>query len=116
MFTRAAFEKFVLGLPAVTLSEQWGAVVAKVGGKVFALFGLEGPPVIVFKVGEMSFEVLTGIDGIRQAAYFAKRKWVHVEKRAKLPVKDLRGYIARSHTLVAAGLTRKLRAELGLVG
>ena len=37
-----------------------------------------------------------------------------VEKRAKLPVKDLRAYIARSHELVAANLTRKLRAELGL--
>jgi len=72
--------------------------------------------VIIFKVAEMSFEVLTALDGIRQPAYFAKRKWVAVEKGADLPVKDLRAYIARSHELVAAGLTKKLRAELGLLG
>jgi predicted DNA-binding protein (MmcQ/YjbR family) len=37
--TRAAFEKFVTSLPAVTLLEQWDSIVAKVGGKVFALTG-----------------------------------------------------------------------------
>lgn len=116
MFTRAAFEKFASGLPAVTFHEQWGGVVGKVGGKVFVLFGLEGPPVIIFKVTELSFDGLTGIEGIRQPAYFAKRKWVAVDKGAKLPVKDLRAYIERSHKLVAANLTRKLRAELGLDG
>lgn len=116
MFTRAAFEKFALALPAVTLSEQWGGVVAKVGGKVFAILGLDGPPVLVFKVEEMSFEVLTAIEGIGQPPYFAKRRWAMVERRAKLPVKDLRAYLVRSHALVSAGLTRKLRAELGLLG
>ncbi len=116
MFTRAAFEKSVSVLPAVTFHEQWGGVVGKVGGKVFVLFGLEGPPVIIFKVAEMSFEGLTAIEGIRPPAYFAKGKWVAVHKGAKLPVKDLRAYIARSHELVAAGLTKKLRVELGLLG
>lgn len=116
MFTRAAFETYCSTLPAVTFHEQWGGVVGKVGGKVFVLFGLEEPPVIVLKVTEMSFEGLTTIDGIGSPPYFAKGKWVMVEKRAKLPVKDLRAYIARSHELVAANLTRKLRAELGLPG
>jgi predicted DNA-binding protein (MmcQ/YjbR family) len=116
MFSRAAFEKYCSSLAAVTFHEQWGGVVGKVGGKVFVLFGLEGPPVIIFKVTEMSFEVLTALDGIRQPAYFAKRKWVAVDKGADLPVKDLRAYIARSHEMVAAGLTKKLRAELGLLG
>ena len=116
MFTRAAFEKYCSTLRAVTFHEQWGGVVGKVGGKVFVLFGLEGPPVIIFKVTEMSFEVLTALKGIRQPAYFAKRSWVAVDKGADLPVKDLRAYITRSHELVAAGLTKKLRTELGLLG
>jgi predicted DNA-binding protein (MmcQ/YjbR family) len=115
MFTRAAFEKHCSSLPAVTFHEQWGGVVGKVGGKVFVMFGLEGPPVIIFKVTEMSFDMLTGIEGIRPPAYFAKRHWVAVHKGAELPVKDLRAYIAKSHELVAAGLTKKLRAELGLL-
>ena len=114
-FTRAAYEKYVSSLRGVTLHEQWGGVVGKVGGKVFVLYGLE-TSLIVFKVTEMSFAGLTTIEGIGQAAYFAKGQWVGVEKRAKLPVKDLRAYIARSHELVAANLTKKLRAELGIVG
>lgn len=115
LFLRPKFEAFVSGLPAVTLHEQWGGVVGKVGGKVFVVFGLDSP-VIVFKVGEMSFAGLTTIEGIAQAPYFAKGQWVSVSRRAKLPVADLRAYIARSHALVAAKLTRKLRAELGLEG
>ena len=111
--TRAAFVKFVTALPAVTLHEQWNSLVAKVGGKVFALCGDETGS-IVFKVSEMSFEGLTTLDGVGQAAYFAKRQWVNVSREAELPAKDLKVYITASHDLVAAKLTRKLRAELGL--
>lgn len=111
--SRAGFAKYVQSLPAVTLHEQWNALVAKVGGKVFALCG-DDTGGIVFKVTEMSFEGLTTIDGIGQAAYFAKRQWVHVARDADLPVKDLKAYIKASHDMIAARLTRKLRAELGL--
>ena len=111
--TRAAFAKYVESLPAVTLHEQWNALVAKVGGKVFALCGDDSGG-IVFKVTEMSFEGLTTLDGVGQAAYFAKRQWVNVDRSADLPAKDLKAYIKASHAMVAAKLTRKLRAELGL--
>jgi hypothetical protein len=36
---RAGFERFVSELPGTSLVEQWESVVAKVGGKVFCLFG-----------------------------------------------------------------------------
>ena len=49
-----------------------------------------------------------------QAAYFAKRQWVSVQQGSPLTEDDLIAYIGRSHALVAAGLTRKLRAELGI--
>lgn len=113
LFTRRGFETFVLGLPAVTLHEQWEACVAKVGGKVFALGGATGGSV-VFKVSELAFEGLTAIDGIGQAPYFARRRWVRVEKGAAIPGRDLEAYIRESHRLVVAGLTRSVRAELGL--
>jgi predicted DNA-binding protein (MmcQ/YjbR family) len=115
LFTRASYEKFVTGLPAVTLVEQWGSSVAKVGGKVFATFGLTGHD-IVFKVSETAFAGLTSIEGIGQAPYFAKGQWVAVEKDAALPEKDLKAYIRESHRTIAAKLTRKARAELGLDG
>jgi predicted DNA-binding protein (MmcQ/YjbR family) len=112
MRTRASFETFVSSLPGVTLVEQWGCSCAKVGGKVFALIGLDTHDV-VFKVGEVAFAGLTSLPRIRQAAYFAKGQWVNVGKGA-LPDADLKAYLRESHRLVANGLTRKLRAELGL--
>ena len=77
-----AFRTYVAGLPAVTLVEQWGAHVAKVGGKVFALCGEDGGH-ITFKVTELSFDGLTSLEGVAQAPYFAKRAWVSVG-RARL--------------------------------
>jgi predicted DNA-binding protein (MmcQ/YjbR family) len=109
---RAGFEAFVRSLPAVTLVEQWEALVAKVGGKVFALLG-DGNGDIVFKVSEIAFDGLVELEGIGQAAYFAKRQWVRVAPGA-LEDELLTGYLSQSHALVAAKLTRKLRAELGL--
>ena len=100
-------------LPAVTLVEQWDAHVAKVGGKVFALCGEDGGH-ITFKVTELSFDGLTSLEGIGQAPYFAKRAWVSVAKGAPLSDRELKAYLKASHGLIAARLTRKLRAELGL--
>jgi predicted DNA-binding protein (MmcQ/YjbR family) len=108
------FGRFVTSLPAASIHEQWEAVVAKIGGKVFALIGESGSP-IVFKVSELSFDGLTELEGIHQAAYFAKRAWVSVEKGADIPDADLKAYIAESHRLVSSKLTRKARAELGLL-
>lgn len=110
--TRARFDKLAGALPAATLGEQWEASCAKVGGKVFALFGLSEKSV-VFKVGETSFEMLTSMPGIGQATYFAKGQWVRAAAGA-LSERDFKAYLAQSHRLVAAKLTRKARAELGL--
>jgi predicted DNA-binding protein (MmcQ/YjbR family) len=109
---RTEYVAFVSGLPGVTLHAQWEALVAKVGGKVFCLLGdVSGD--VVFKVGEIAFDGLTGLDGIAQAAYFAKRQWVRVERDA-LEAELLEGYVRESHRLIAGKLTRKARAELGL--
>lgn len=108
-----AFSKYVTSLKAVTTVEQWEAIVAKVGGKVFALMGSDGSH-ITFKVTEMSFEGLTSLKSIEQAPYFAKRQWVSVGKGAPLTDAELKRYIEASYGLVAAKLTRKMRAELGI--
>lgn len=107
----AGFDAFVSTLPGATLTDQWEARVAKVGGKVFALLGGAR---IVFKCGEASFEILTALDGVDQAPYFAKRQWVAVAQAADLTDDELQAYIQRSHGLVARGLTKKLRHELGI--
>ena len=117
LFDRKNFEHFAGSLPGVSFVDQWESRVAKVGGKVFTLLttGMNDDiPRIVFKVSEESFEILTAIGGIAQAPYFAKRQWVSVSEKAELPDKDLRTYVERSYRTVAKGLTKKLRAELGI--
>lgn len=112
LHTADGYLGFVTSLPAVTISPQWGAQVAKVGGKAFCLRG-DTDAVLIFKVDEIAFDGLVELEGIGQAAYFAKRQWVRVAPGALDP-DLLEGYIRHSHELVAAKLTRKLRAELGL--
>jgi len=116
LFTQAQFDAFAGKQPGVTFVDQWGSRVAKVGGKVFVLLNRwsDGQDRIVFKVPEETFEILTAIDGIDQAPYFAKRQWVSVASVADLPQDDLKTYILRSYKTVAKSLTKKLRAELGV--
>lgn len=113
LFTEAGFAGAIAELPAATLVEQWESHVGKVGGKVFALLAGDGSG-ISFKVPETSFEILGAVDGIGQAPYFARRHWVRVTPGAALPEGELRAYVAASHRLVAAGLTRRVRAQLAL--
>lgn len=109
---RAQFTAHLSGWPGVDLVEQWGNLVAKVGGKVFSLIG-DTDGAIAFKVSELAFDGLVELPGIAQAPYFAKRMWVRVEPAA-LGEDLLAGYIANSYKMVAKSLTKKLRAELGI--
>jgi predicted DNA-binding protein (MmcQ/YjbR family) len=116
LFDVADFESFALSLAGVSLADQWGSRVAKVGGKVFTLLRLTDPDMhsIVFKCTEDSFVVLTGIGSAKQASYLAKRKWVCVPRSIDFSDQELKFYLRRSYQLVAAGLTKKARQELGV--
>lgn len=100
-----------MGLPAVTKVVQWGGSdVYKVGGKVFAICGADA---LSFKVTEIGFVVLTEDGPGRQAPYLAKGQWVAVELEP-LTGEQAADWLATSHSLIAAKLTRKARQELGL--
>lgn len=111
--TRQEVQALALALPATTHIVQWGGSdVYKVGGKVFAICGLRGG--LSFKVSEIGFEVLTDEGGPgRQAPYLAKGHWVIVDLE-DAGAEDAEGWLANAHQLIAAKLTRKVRAELGL--
>jgi predicted DNA-binding protein (MmcQ/YjbR family) len=109
--TRQDLEAMAFALPAVTRVVQWGASdVYKVGGKVFAICGDEA---VSFKVGEIAFMVLTESGIGRQAPYCAKGQWAAVSYGAA-DAADFADWLATAHGLIAAKLTKKLRAELGL--
>ena len=112
------FNAFCGSLPATTHVVQWGgAHVWKVGGKVFAIGGWEHGhhPGITFKVSEIGWEMLRDAEGCRPAPYLASRgmKWIQSYDKG-LGKRELKQYLKASHALVAAGLSRKKRAELGI--
>jgi len=112
--TRAGFEAFILTLPQATLVRQWrDDSVAKVGGKIFALLDRD-PGEVWLKVSPMAYELLTELDGVRPAPYFARAGWVAISVASPLTGDEVEAYLREAHRLVAGKLTRKVRAELGL--
>jgi predicted DNA-binding protein (MmcQ/YjbR family) len=112
------FNAFCRRLKATTYVVQWGGShVWKVGGKVFVIAGSEdGEPSYSFKVSDLAFEILRDQPGLRPAPYLASRglKWIQHFAKPGLNDGDLRSYISQSYAIVAQGLSRKRRIELGL--
>lgn len=111
------FNAFCRSLPATSHVVQWGgADVWKVGGKVFAIGGWSKGPAVTFKVSEIAFEILRAQPGLRPAPYLASRglSWIQHYGKPGLSDAELKDYLVQSHRLVAAGLSRKKRRELGL--
>ena len=117
--TYEEFDAFCKSLPSTTYVVQWGgAHVWKVGGKVFAIGGWDDGDVrFTFKVEPLSYEVLQHQEGLRPAPYFASRgmKWIQHYAEPGLSDEELKDYLRQSYRLVARGLTKKKRAELGLL-
>lgn len=114
LMRRSGFEPFVLGLPGTTLVHQWrDDSVAKVGGKIFALLDND-PGEIWLKVSPMAYDLLTELDGIRPAPYFARAGWVAIGPGSPLTDSELKAYLREAHRLIAVKLTKKLKAALGL--
>ena len=113
------FNAFCASLKATSHVVQWGgADVWKVGGKVFAVGGWDdgGAGRFTFKVSDISYEVLKEQPGLRPAPYLASRgmKWIQHYDQPGLTDEELKDYLRESHRIVALGLTKKKRRELGL--
>jgi predicted DNA-binding protein (MmcQ/YjbR family) len=112
-----AVHAFLAALPAVTLSVQWGDDhIYKVGGKMFAAMRPPGhtAATVSFKASDDSFIILTAIPGITPAPYLARAKWVRLDRLSLLKPAELMAYLERSHAIIAAGLAKKARRDLGL--
>ncbi len=81
---------------------------------MFAVLGERENWRLVIKCSEESFEILTSLDDIHQAPYFAKRRWISISDSAKLEPAEVELYVRRSYELVALGLSKKLQRELGI--
>ena len=113
----AAVQKFCAGLPGATGDVKWGVdLVYSVGGKMFcvAFADRHGKETVSFKVDDDTFLQHTDRKGFIPAPYLARVKWVQVIDLKKVSDAELKSLIRRSHELVAAKLTKKLRGELGI--
>ena len=106
-------------LPGATESVKWGAdLVHSVGEKMFVIYLPDAAGVarvINFKVDAERFLELTAVPGVTPAPYLARTKWVQVQHPHGLAAHDLDELVRRSPALVAAGLTKKLQREIGLL-
>ena len=118
MLSRDEFNAFCRGLKGSNHVIQWGnSDVWKVGPKLFAVAGWnDGKDAYTFKASDIAYEVLQGEPGIRPAPYLASRgmKWLQVYDDPGLSDDSLKEHIVMSYQMVAAKLTKKQRAELGL--
>jgi predicted DNA-binding protein (MmcQ/YjbR family) len=116
--TYEKFNTFCGALPGTSYVVQWGgAHVWKVGGKVFAIGGwADGHPAFTFKVTGVAYEMLREQPGLRPAPYLASRgmTWIQYFSRPGLPDKELKARLQESHLIVARGLSKKRRKELGI--
>ena len=111
---RKAIGKTCLALPGVTLDHPFGDHhdAYRVGGKMFVMVGEEGG--VSFKVSDIAYEVLTEDGRARPAPYLARAKWVNLPDPSAWPDDELADHFAIAHSIIAAKLTKKQRAELGL--
>ena len=118
--TEAGFNAFCRALPATTYVMQWGGShIWKVGGKVFAIGrSHDGHLAYTFKTSDLSFQILATQPGLRPAPYLASRglKWIQHFGKPGLSDGQLKDYLRQSHSMVAAGLSRKQQIALGLDG
>jgi predicted DNA-binding protein (MmcQ/YjbR family) len=108
--------RYCLSLPHATEGIQWGNdLLFRVSGKMFAVVALERTPICIsFKCTPEEFAELTEREGIIPAPYMARNNWVMLESLDVLPRAELKRLIKDSYGMVAAKLTKKVQAQLGL--
>ena len=112
--TPEAFDKVALALPGVTMTVQWGDDhVYKVGGKMFAVYGPSDDS-FSFKASDIAFEALTETGRAQPAPYLAKAMWVRFLSLRDQDQDEVIDWVRSAHGLIAAKLTKKLRAEIGI--
>lgn len=113
----AQFHDAALALPGAVLDIKWGGDRCYcVGGKIFAFGGSgQDAPRYCLKVSDASFEQLIEEGVAEPAPYLGRAKWVMLKPADVLPDDQLLEYLRRSHAMIAAKLTKKMRADLGIV-
>ncbi|WP_297800645.1 MmcQ/YjbR family DNA-binding protein [uncultured Brevundimonas sp.] len=110
----SAVEAFCLSRTAATVERPFGPNLQtfKVGGKIFAMLGDDGG--LCFKASEIAYELLREQGRAQRAPYLPRGGWLKIASPEDWEEEELSDLLQNSHHLVAKGLTRKQRQELGL--
>jgi predicted DNA-binding protein (MmcQ/YjbR family) len=102
--------KLCLSFPDSTEKLQWGENLCfKVRGKIFAIVDLsEGNLTpITLKCAPEKFHEVLEIEGISQAPYVGRYKWILLESSNVLPFTEIEALVRQSYDLVAANAPKK---------
>jgi len=110
-----SIREYCLSFPRATETLQWGdALCFKIGGKMFAVLGLDRAR-LSFKCRPDTFAELIEREDIRPAPYVGRYKWVMLDRLDAVRTDELEDLIRQSYEMVAAkapgkksGKTKKL--------
>jgi predicted DNA-binding protein (MmcQ/YjbR family) len=114
--------KFLLALPHVVETEQWGHNLVfwvgdkAIGGKMFALINLDGDgaAVVSYSAGPERYAELVEIDGLLPAPYMARIYWIAAERWNVFRTPEWETELRAAHALTFAKLPPKVRKTLAL--
>jgi len=102
-----SIREFCLAFPDATEKLQWGDDLCfKVGGKIFAIVGLDDPR-LCFKCTPEIFAELIEREGIHPAPYVGRYKWVMLDRLDAVRWDELRELIRQSFEMVVAKAPKK---------
>jgi predicted DNA-binding protein (MmcQ/YjbR family) len=105
--------RYCMSMPHATETVQWGSLVFKIGGKIFAVLALEPAKVwLSFKCEPEEFVELVERTGVIQAPYFARNQWVALETEDALSAFEIKRLVRASYDLVLEKLPKKARAAM----
>ena len=92
---------YCLAFPRATEKLQWGDDLCfKIGGKIFAIVGLDNPR-LCFKCTPETFAELIEREDIHPAPYVGRYKWVMLDRLDAVGEAELKDLIAQSYAMVA---------------
>jgi len=117
-----ALRKFLLSLPHVEETMQWGDNLVfwvgdkAIGGKMFALanLGRDGRGVLSFSVGPERYHDLLETDGAFPAPYMARIFWIAIERYDVFSSSELQQLLRNAHQLTFNKLPKRTRDVLAL--
>ena len=113
---------YLLGLPHVVETMQWGANLVfwvgdkAIGGKMFAVLNLDDgrKAVLSFAAGPERYAELLETEGVFPAPYLARAHWVSLKHWGVFRSSELEQLLEHGRSLIYAKLPRKAREVLAM--